>query len=358
MYRIRPCSLGAIVCLLLFFRSGATVQIVTVGNSGNGFAPLSFTINPGDTVKWIWVSGYHNTSSSTIPSGAAPWTENIINSGTTYSYVPLFSGTYQYECTYHSGMYGQFTVTGCANPARPVISSANGPNACAGAAVKMHILQQAGASYQWVVDNTSIGFATADTFDATASGTYKVVVNRCGVDSISFPYVVSIDSLPSPSFTYSGSGLTYTFTNTTGSISAHDYNWFFSDGSPLQTTINAVHTFSAPGSYTVALSATNSITGCDSTTIPTTIQTNHSSIGAISNKTSIYPNPANDVLFVPADPEISFHLRDLSGRILDIPITSVKNGHKLDISSLQPGLYLLSLVSKTGIAIEKISVHH
>jgi plastocyanin len=49
-------------------KSNATKHVVTVANFV--FTPSSLTINLGDTMEWVFVSGTHTTTSTTIPAGA------------------------------------------------------------------------------------------------------------------------------------------------------------------------------------------------------------------------------------------------------------------------------------------------
>lgn len=110
--------LFAVMVITLFIgnASFATTHTIQVG-AGNTFAfsPASMSAVLGDTIKWVWGSGTHTTTSDAagIPAGAASW-DNPINSGsTTFIYVPTVAGTYNYHCTFHQsmGMTGSFTVT-------------------------------------------------------------------------------------------------------------------------------------------------------------------------------------------------------------------------------------------------------
>jgi plastocyanin len=79
------------------------------------FNPVSLThVQSGDTIQWVWQSGIHTTTSTSIPNGAMPWDTPITEEFPLYELVPLMSGTYSYECTPHAsmGMKGSFTVTG------------------------------------------------------------------------------------------------------------------------------------------------------------------------------------------------------------------------------------------------------
>lgn len=69
------------------------------------------TIAPGDTVKWVWVSGFHGVqndtgSSDVYNSGPLPTTPN---GGTTFSHTFNTAGTFHYHCVVH-GVFQAGTV--------------------------------------------------------------------------------------------------------------------------------------------------------------------------------------------------------------------------------------------------------
>lgn len=68
-------------------------------------------VQVGDTIRWEWVSGFHTTTSGSIPDGASSWDSPITPSVTSYEYIVQVSGTYNYVCTPHApSMAGSFTV--------------------------------------------------------------------------------------------------------------------------------------------------------------------------------------------------------------------------------------------------------
>ncbi len=91
-------------------RTNATVMIVSV--SDFQFTPANFTVNAGDTIMWVWMSGFHTTTSNNIPPGALSWDAPINNSSPVYVYIPLVGGNYDYQCNFHSQMQASFTVVG------------------------------------------------------------------------------------------------------------------------------------------------------------------------------------------------------------------------------------------------------
>jgi plastocyanin len=86
----------------------AATQDVHVG-VGFTFAPNDVTINAGDTVHWIWDTGGHSTTSTTVPGGcvpggADPWDSNVLPMGSTFDHTFNTNGNYSYKCTPHCGM--------------------------------------------------------------------------------------------------------------------------------------------------------------------------------------------------------------------------------------------------------------
>lgn len=89
----------------------AVVRTVEVENFQ--FSPASLTVNVGDTIRWVWVSGAHTTTSSAIPAGAATWNKAMNQSSQTFMYRVTTAGIYNYVCTPHApGMAGSFTASG------------------------------------------------------------------------------------------------------------------------------------------------------------------------------------------------------------------------------------------------------
>lgn len=86
----------------------ATIHTVTVNS--NFFFPSSFSASVGDTVRWVWVSGSHTTTSTTIPGCATIWNAPMTSSNDTFEYVIPCDSTYNYKCTPH-GFTGTFTAT-------------------------------------------------------------------------------------------------------------------------------------------------------------------------------------------------------------------------------------------------------
>lgn len=87
----------------------ATVQVGQGG--GNAFmdqqsGSTTTTIHPGDSVQWVWVSGFHSTTSGTCAGGCQPngqW-DSGAGSGMTFSHTFSQAGSFPYFCTVHGAM--------------------------------------------------------------------------------------------------------------------------------------------------------------------------------------------------------------------------------------------------------------
>lgn len=110
MKRTLPILLSAI---LLFFAFISKAAIVTVTQQDNTFSPKDINVKVGDTVRWVWTSGSHTTTSAIIPSGAAAWDSPLTTSVQQFDYKVTVEGLYNYVCTPHIdlGMIGTITAT-------------------------------------------------------------------------------------------------------------------------------------------------------------------------------------------------------------------------------------------------------
>jgi len=104
-------ALVLITTIFFSFTANATVHEIAVVD--NAFNPSNLNVVVGDTIKWSWEPGAmnHTTTSLAVPPGALPWDAPINESSPTFSYKVMVPGTYNYECTIHSGMTGSFTAS-------------------------------------------------------------------------------------------------------------------------------------------------------------------------------------------------------------------------------------------------------
>jgi len=90
------------------------------------FDPIGLRIEPGDTVRWIQVRGYHSVTAYhpandnhelRIPTAAPPWNSDILlgqypAKGSTFTHTFTVPGVYDYFCEPHeaAGMVGRIVV--------------------------------------------------------------------------------------------------------------------------------------------------------------------------------------------------------------------------------------------------------
>ena len=88
--------------------STSGTHVVSVSNIV--FNPNSVNAKVGDTIKFVWSSGTHTTTSTSVPSGAATWDSPMTSTNTTFLYIISKAGTYNYQCSIHAsmGMTGTF----------------------------------------------------------------------------------------------------------------------------------------------------------------------------------------------------------------------------------------------------------
>jgi len=103
--------IGSTLFFLLVL-TGLHATTYTVQVSNFAFSPSSLpNVLVGDTIKWVWVSGSHTTTSVSVPNGAATWDSPMNSSSTTFSYPITVAGTYTYKCSMHASMTGTITAT-------------------------------------------------------------------------------------------------------------------------------------------------------------------------------------------------------------------------------------------------------
>lgn len=205
--------------------------------------------------------------------------------------------------------------------------------------------------------------------------------NTVGADSITKADFIKVGP-PTPNFTYSTSGRTVTFTNT--SINATSYSWKYGNGKS-STTVSPVYTYSAAGTYNVTLTATNGCTSASITkpvvvtsslaepksTSATTVE--NESSGVISSSSvkptnstnsadiskgliqqiSAYPNPNSGAFTVELKgtpgSNIELTILNLLGKTIVKETEDFRDGflqRQFDLTAIPPGWYMIK--AKTG----------
>lgn len=106
----------AILAIVLIFSASVTFAqstfVIQVGPGfSNTYSPANVTCAVGDTISFVWVSGFHPTQSLDLTTIPVKDMDGSGGSNSVYKIKMLTAGTFPYECTAHSGMGGIITVT-------------------------------------------------------------------------------------------------------------------------------------------------------------------------------------------------------------------------------------------------------
>lgn len=162
-------------------------------------------------------------------------------------------------------------------------------------------------------------------------------------------------SNPTSAFTYTikdslKKEIQFTFTGTTPNDSVV---WRFGDASVLTQT-NPTHIFADTGVYTVCAKVMvpcGRKVICQDIYVPykdTSDTTNNVVIVNALEHVKIYPNPANEILYVDGlETEATIELYDIVGRKVKA-IRTMNNRESIDMSMLQPGNYIIHITNTEG----------
>ena len=180
------------------------------------------------------------------------------------------------------------TITGVETCALPQIFNLTGDDLsiCSGSSQTTAIGldgSESGVTYQLFRDGSDVGAAisgsglgsTLDFGDFNTAGTYTVEATRTDggcTQTMAGNVVITNTGAPTASFTASATivDTTQAITFTNSSSNATSYTWDFGDGSSTSILENPTHTFTAAGTFTVTLTATNSC-GSDTATEDITV---------------------------------------------------------------------------------------
>ncbi|HET9235197.1 MAG TPA: hypothetical protein VFP10_13765, partial [Candidatus Eisenbacteria bacterium] len=262
---------GLVVCSATTLHA-ATVT-VNVGPANTlTFSPANVTINPGDIIRWQWVSGIHTTTSGAVGAPDGLWDAPIDASNTMFSRAFNASGIFPYHCVFHGlSMNGTITVTGTSctiTGTSPVCPNTSGltytatPNPSTGT-----------ITYSWSISGqgTIVGSTTSQSVSVTSggAGSFTLVMNgvRSGnpfqctrVVTVSAPTTCTIGGSASVSTGSTGNIFTSTISPAGGTVTR---SWSISGNGTITSATNTASvtvTAGAPGSFTLTLNAVRN--GC------------------------------------------------------------------------------------------------
>lgn len=276
--------------------SSSNNSVASINNAGlvtslsAGNATINYTVVTGvctatistdisvlaNTTPIIQVSGpttlCNNTTTTLCPTtwGASnfQWFKDGISFSTDACLTLNAAGSYTLQtisgsCT--TAISTPVVITNGVPPAATTISAASATTFCEGGSVVLN--STVGANYQWQNNGSNISGATSQSYLATTSGNYTVVVNGCGSAtsnalSITVNPAPIVDNINGVSTVCLGLSTIYTNTTSGGTWSSSNTSVATVDVTGLITTI-------AAGTTTISYTVTNA--GC--TTIKTRVLT-------------------------------------------------------------------------------------
>lgn len=221
---------------------------------------------------------------------------------------------------------------------------------------------ETGATYQWIncATNQPISGATAASYTATASGSYKVIITKNSCVDTSICYLVNIvscnaslsytnlsnDSVRCKQIRIKANNVTLPITlNISWSLNPNGNTVVVNDSVRVYTDV-------CPGAYTVKLTDAN---GCKDSIVFTINEPVGLNDVDANNLFVMYPNPTSSLV------ELNFThqsnktitVTDVQGKVC-IQFTSNQINQQIDVSALNKGLYFVRVDDETGTSIKKL----
>lgn len=199
-----------------------------------------------------------------------------------------------------------------------------------------------------VQNPTNIVYNTVGCYDVTLD-----VTSTSGTATETKPCYINVTCPPFGSFfAYSATNLVVNFTNL--STGAESYLWDFGNGS-TSIAPNPIWTYTAPGTYTVTLVATDSDCTNSNSTYSINIEVaNGQSSGNVSVESLVesgvfvaYPNPTNGIVQLSnVEPNSTYTLVNIEGKVLSTGQFTDSEG-TIDLTNVQEGVYYLKINGTT-----------
>jgi hypothetical protein len=221
----------------------------------------------------------------------------------------------------------------------------------------------------------ALGSASQFTRSTVGSGSYHAVVFYTdGSSQTTNSVSVTVDAANAGAWTSSSTCLDLSITGAspTGTIT-----WYFGDGNS-NSSATPIHSYGAAGTYSVCLVASDVCGNVDSTCqdvtvapLPVPIVAGENGDGSRTDVTSgpdaelgastdmkirwdVYPNPTQGMLQISASvKEVQVELMDLQGRVIETHRME-DNSMNLDLSERARGTYLIRMIHKTDMHIERV----
>jgi len=306
--------------------------------------PVSTISPPGGSVICTGSSTVLNAS--TGAGYTYQWYEGTtaIAGATTSSYTTSTSGAYSVVITSSAGCTSTSAEDTVVVVPNPVILTDDPKFFCWGSSVLLYVsiggISLSSISYQWEKDGTYISGATNASYSAYLGGVYLCIVTTPGVCGTITTNTITLVQYPLPNPIITFSGVTLSTQNYFTS-----YQWY--EGGvkiPAATTLSITAT--SDGSYQVAVTDSN---GCQS--ISDIYVLSELAVNNISNNSGeikIYPNPANEKVYIESPVKVKAVISSMDGRI----ILTLEDAKEISLGNIPNGVYMLMLYDEAGLKVK------
>ena len=209
-----------------------------------------------------------------------------------------------------------------------------------------------GANYLWDFGDGNTSTQTDPTHVYAASGTYTVcltTMDMCGADSTCQTVVVNDCTNPIADFTITDNDPSYDFTNSSTTTGTTTYSWNMGDGGTY-STMDASHTYTANGTYTVTLLVTDSC-GVDSTVMTVVVSTVSLTVLSMEDA-ELFPNPTKGEFTIKTTTAMeALEILDMSGKLVK-RLAAEGTEAKVDVQDLADGSYMVRVRQSNGIMLQ------
>jgi Carboxypeptidase regulatory-like domain/HYR domain/Ig-like domain CHU_C associated len=251
--------------------------------------PNKPVVTPGGPTTFC--TGGSVTLMSDSPTGIQWYKDNVAIVGAgSQSYVATTTGSYTAVLNAlgcHSQTSDPTVVTVNPIPATPTVTPGGPTTFCSGGSVTL--TSSSASGNQWYLNGNPIGGATANTYNATATGSYTVVVTASGCSSAaSSATSVTVNPTPATPTVTPGGPTTFCAGGsvTLTSSSASGNQWYL-NSNPIGGATANTYNATASGNYTVVVTASGCTSAPSAATAVTSVPAQTATAGGSQ---SIAPN--------------------------------------------------------------------
>ncbi|MGI6718741.1 MAG: M14 family zinc carboxypeptidase [Bacteroidales bacterium] len=333
------------------------------------FSANNTTITEGESVSFTDLSTNGPTSWNWTFEGGTPSSSNSQNPTVVYN----TSGTYDVtlivsnEAGTDTKKITDYITVEAAGSAPVANFSANNTTIIEGESVSFTDLSANDpTSWNWTFEGGTPSSSTAQnpTVVYNTAGTYDVtltVSNETGTDTKKLSNYITVESAgeaPIANFDVENTSIEingevhFTDKSTNAPTS---WNWTFEGGTPSTSTEqNPTVVYHDEGVYSVSLTVSNEF-GSDTYTAEDIISVSLG-VNDINNNLVVYPNPANNYVYITSDDIISkVEVLDVAGKVI---IREDKNSKtvNINIENLNDGFYLIRATINNEVFVSKVTV--